>query len=395
MLETEIRQVFSRQAEQPPPPARISLPAARQAARTRRAWRRAGVLGAPLLAAAAVISIAVASVIPGGGIGLGQGPVASPVAPQYFNPLRPYASFGWLPAGLRLAGEGTSQMALEMSTVETSKAEVNLIAYAASGCHLQHGVLTCLAGQGALPTTLRLLRQVGSVDGHPAYLTNQHGILSLPPYSSASPKTMTSPPPSSSAAPSASPTADTTPAPPSSAPQDTGPLVWQYARGGWATLLVVVRHGNFLPVELKVARSIRFGPAVAPPIRFAYQLVRVPADWRVSLVGVDWLQGVPFARTYTVTAGQSHAIASFSASTPLSCGSGPGTRAGDIDGYRVVLSPPNRSAPVFELCASDADGLGVGIQATSHPSVSLVNLFAHHIRLIGPDPRTWTTVPVR
>ncbi len=100
MLETEIRQVFSQQAAEQPPPARISLPAARAAARKRRAWRRAGVLGAPLLAAAAVISIAVASVIPGGGFGLGQGPVASPVAPKYFNPLRPYAAIGWLPAGL-------------------------------------------------------------------------------------------------------------------------------------------------------------------------------------------------------------------------------------------------------------------------------------------------------
>ena len=151
-------------------------------------------------------------------------------------------------------------------------------------------------------------------------------------------------------------------------------------------------------MALRIARSIRFGPAVAPPIRFAYQLVHVPADWRVSVVvSADWLDGAPFAQSYIVTAGRTHGVAMFSAftSTSQSCGGGPGTRTGEVDGYPVVLSPPNRSAPVSELCASDADGLTVDIQATNHPSASLVNLFAHHIRLLGPDPRKWTTVPIR
>ena len=75
------------------------IPPARRRARRLTRWRRAGTAGISVLAVAAVAVLTV-----------GTGPArpaaapapAGPAALRHFNPLVPYISFGWLPAGQKL-----------------------------------------------------------------------------------------------------------------------------------------------------------------------------------------------------------------------------------------------------------------------------------------------------
>src|SRR5436309_474169 len=81
------------------------LPGRRGRARLR--WRRAAAAGTPLLAAATAVAVAVTvGLAPAhprpGTAATGNGPAA----PRHFNPLVPYLSFGWLPAGQSLVMGG-------------------------------------------------------------------------------------------------------------------------------------------------------------------------------------------------------------------------------------------------------------------------------------------------
>ena len=73
------------------------------------------------------------------------------------------------------------------------------------------------------------------------------------------------------------------------------------------------------------------------------------------------------------------------------------SRRETINGYRVIVDrlPAVRGNPVVrQVCAADADGLFVFVSTYGRSRPDATGLFAHHLRLLGPDPANWTTRPV-
>jgi len=103
MDETGIRTLLERVADDPAPPSRVDIAAARQCGR-RRVHRHRVALAAAPLAAAAAVALVVSGVLPAS-LGLGRGGLQSgPQTPRSrFSPLVPYAAFGWLPVGFSAA----------------------------------------------------------------------------------------------------------------------------------------------------------------------------------------------------------------------------------------------------------------------------------------------------
>ena len=77
------------------------------------------------------------------------------------------------------------------------------------------------------------------------------------------------------------------------------------------------------------------------------------------------------------------------------CGLKPNTT---INGYRVYLDVAHRPgfAPSQGLCTDQADGLAISFgEQGAHPRVSVAQLFRSHLRLLGNNPKNWTTEPVK
>jgi hypothetical protein len=363
MLEPDIKAVYKRMATVEPPPSRISIPAATRRGRTRMRLRGAGVVGSPLFAAGAVLAIALSGALPAGLLGTKHAPanagVSGPAAPRYFNPLRPYAAFGWLPDGaLRHTAGFFGRTELSLVNTGVTRGPVALFAFTAGICHLSGRTVTCSITGGA--PTWKLGRPAGRVDGHPAY-----SATGFPGNSS-------------------------------------GSLTWQYARGGWVTM-----EAPSLRIGLRIARNVRFGPTAGPPVRFPYQLTGVPANWRVNWVGTRWLHLVLYADGFGVTAGTVNRFSGSPPTTPV-FDAGPAAGKGQcyalmyykfsihtINGYQAFVGHSTTYPwPKWELCANNADGDFVWIAMRGHPAIGVVRLFEHHIRLLGPDPAKWTTKPI-
>jgi hypothetical protein len=63
-----------------------------------------------------------------------------------------------------------------------------------------------------------------------------------------------------------------------------------------------------------------------------------------------------------------------------------------INGYRVQVGATAKDQwPTSALCASHAGGVFAWIATGSHSAISPAGLFAHHLRLLGPDPANWTS----
>ncbi len=144
MIESQIRALFAEIADGGPAPSRVDIQFARRRGRARLRWRRACVAGTSVLATAAVVALAVGA----GPVRLGPGPPANgPTAPRQFNPLVPYLSFGWLPAGNRLvAGDARPEVvALVAGRKLYALSNWDLSVYAAGQCYLTGpaGELTC------------------------------------------------------------------------------------------------------------------------------------------------------------------------------------------------------------------------------------------------------------
>lgn len=97
----------------------IDIALARRKGRTRLRWRLAAIVGGvPAVAAIAAVAVIVSGALPV----RTSGPVAahgSAAAPHRFNPLIPYASFGWLPAGKRITSAYTSAASEELGVGPT------------------------------------------------------------------------------------------------------------------------------------------------------------------------------------------------------------------------------------------------------------------------------------
>jgi hypothetical protein len=223
----------------------------------------------PVAAAAAVAVIALVAglIVPGA-----LRPAAPPMvhlgyggtrAPQYFNPLRPYARFGWLPPkSPRSPADGEVISQRMMSLGNPSGAFLAL--FAAGACRLTGHTLNCP------PSGIRysLGRNIAQGDGHPAYWTAPQPAQS--PFSGS-----------------------------------PGQLAWQYAVGGWAVLdYAASGQASAIDDVVKIADHVQVGYRGEPAIRFPVQLTDVPANWQVNCVATSLIGHVIYAASDVVTAGR-------------------------------------------------------------------------------------------
>jgi hypothetical protein len=364
MDETSVRGLLQRAAAGQEPPSRVDVGLARSRGRRKLRWRRAGLAGA---AAAAVVAVAVAAVVVPGSRGdsPGRGKVPEahgPVtAPSHFNPVRPYATFGWLPAGESLAYATASTNDVDL-TAGTGPAW-ELKAYAAGFCDLtsaqvlrrlrlhQQPQLDCSRAVNGAAYQLTSVA-AARVDGHAAFWT-----------------------------------------------ADQTYLIWQYANHGWAVLTSPIKDAS--SVALKVARGVRYG-AAGPPIKFPLQFVNVPRGWTILLVHFWPNAGVLRGEQYVVASTGADALGAIISSGPASsmssCYPGRDSPRETINGYQVVVNhypASNGVPPGLRVCAPDADGLSVIIATSgSHASPDAVSIFRRHIRILGTNPANWTTEPL-
>ena len=381
MLESDIRAIFEQMAGADQPPSRVSVPAAQRRGRALARRHRARAVASPVLAAGAVLGIVLTGSLPAGLLGSGRPPAAGTgaVALASFSPLRPYVSLGWRPTSR------PSQINLDGRSAEISFSGRRgqpewLIAFSAGSCRLAGRVLTCPAELGSpQPRRQHLGRVIGQVHGHPAYWLPGVFPLSVTIRVSASHPTSMD----------------------SHTKGADGLLEWQYARGSWAKV-AAPSPGT----ALRIARAARFGPDVAPPVRFPAQLTKVPAAWHVDSLTVTGT-GASASEQYLVTASGAVLEVTFApgSHSKLACqyAVAPKHATTVINGYRVLTShvtgwsTPHstvRNLPPWQLCAPDADGVNVQMLLGSHPVIGITSLFAHHLRLLGPDPANWTTRPI-
>ena len=373
MSEPQIRALFTEIADAEPARSQLDIQLARGRGRARLRWRRACVAGTSVLAAVAAVVLAVSL----GAFRLGSGPAPGPAAPRQFNPLVPYLSFGWLPAGNSLLAGGVRPEVTFLTAGRNidSNATWNIEVYAAGQCHLSSpaGELKC-STEALEGLTARISGRAPAVRGHRAFW--------------------------------AGPT-----------------LVWQYARGGWAGLLLPLKYDNPRATSaarheaqreaVRIAAHVQYG--VAAPLVFPVQLAHLPSRWRVSSVyylpDAGMLRASRFALgTGTPDLGADGGL-EYQTSLPYvlvdpstpsnsSCGRG---ASKIINGYRVVLtdqklrSVTGRDTITSQnLCAGHADGLALFLgQHGSRFPISVARLFRDHLRLLGANPANWTTKPIR
>lgn len=360
MLEQLIRDAYDQMAATDQPPARVSIQQAILQARARLRRRRLSTFGTPVLAAGAVLAVILTEAIPASHPGSqtrqrtpsAAGPLTVRSAPAHFNPLVPYAAFGWLPAG-ETAGAGSAGRTVDTLNAGHGHPSWQLSVYARAQCTLQQGILACASGMKVR------VHRAPAVAGHRAYWSGMY-------------------------------------------------LAWQYARGGWAVLNTQRKHKKPTPAYGEVASHVTFGTS-AQPIEFPVQLTNVPRAWRVSSVSYQHRAGTMLAEAFSVTKGDGILQAgaetanlpglSVAPAGNNGCYFYPGgqSRHRVLKGYRVVVSviPAARgNPPSYQVCARNAAGLWIFVGVNGwHPVISPVNLF-RHLRILGTSPSNLITQPI-
>jgi hypothetical protein len=390
VLESDLRELFHRQAAVKLSRAPISIPAARRIGRARLLRRRAGAIGSPILAAGAVIAVVLAGTFAAGPAKPSITP-GIPAAPKLFNPLVPYASLTWYPYQPSLVGSDDWHTALLLRASSRSPAQsTEVVLYAAGWCTRKSASLSCGSTAAGTKVDGTVTGRAPDVQGQPAYWTRYSGgnLLPLRPRSG-----------------------------------DAEMVAFQYARGGWA---VAETTGTRADV-IRVASSLQYGKT--SPLRFPFRLTGLPQEWsevlfagfthglpssaqspaesvlvlgspatRPGTTAIDALTVVgsnvttvgPHCRTAAVRVGrvgQHLRDLRHSHSRPTTCPSLV------INGYRVYLNTPP-VAGKQTLFTPSAGGLYLYEQTDSpHAPLSPTAIFAHHLQLLGPNAADWTTTP--
>jgi hypothetical protein len=287
MDDAQIRQALDWPADNPEPPSAVSLEEATTAGRRRIRWRRLVAVGS-VLAVSAAMAIAF-SVIGSPGSSGQNGrirhslPTAPGRTPHAFNPLVPYASFGWLPPGARATAFLLTRTLVSVET-GPGRTQISLAVEAPGRCRLSGPVryrfrdqflqaprsLACLAQRRPrVVSRLPLTGVAAAVHGRRAwwsYWQADPGEMGLKPT-----------------------------------------LIWQFTPGGWAVVSVGVPEGgprgplsSSVRTELhKLADHVRFGSG--EPFRYAFRLTHVPAGWAVLDNQVDYL--APGKKSLEITIG--------------------------------------------------------------------------------------------
>ena len=387
MDEMGARALLERVSVTEPPPSRVDIAQARQrgAQRLRRRRWAAGV--APLLAAAVVAAVIAGTGAlsrgPGGGGGTGPvSPVRVAVPRHPFNPLAPYAAFGWLPKGdTRTPSSPTSTLIqLQLTIGSAAKGQFMLTVWAPTTCNLDAAKVRAALRGGHHPTldcedtisgwAAELGRPAPAVAGRPAFWFDGHE------------------------------------------------LAWEYAPHAWA-MLSVYRRGAAIPdaTIVKVAAHVKYAATTKPSVKFPFQLTGLPASWRVTSdawratadglvsttsdeMGGNAAVGPPGRRfagmlpQIEITPGKSecHFFNDSSGSS----------RRVVLGGVTAIVTRFTGSGvrPYQGLCVAETDGLHVSFLENPEPGRAgfafggVTGIFLHHLRLLGPDPATWTTHPL-
>jgi hypothetical protein len=370
MLEHSLAELFEEQASENPPSTHASVTAAARSGRSRRRTRQAAIGASPVLAAGAVLAIFLGGIIPTGANHAPAAPTAPPAsaaqAPRLFDPLRPYASPGWLPDGKSITQFGAILSRLEEEY--SGPDGVGLNVYARGVCRLSSRSFACGWKSDQLApviswSRLEIGRRIIDLGGHAAYWMYPAG-------------------------------------------PGIGMLTWQYAADGWAQV-----QAPALQDALRMARSLRFGRSAGPPVAFPFQLTGVPADWRVNSVSTDVAHGVRYASYFRVTAGPADTFPNMGASprevAEVQTGPEYGTscpsyfdHASDreqlINGNEafVLLRPQAWDTGAKSGLCTVADGVLVAVITEGQSAVAATDLLAHHMRFLGPNPAHWTNRPI-
>jgi len=347
--------------------------------------RRWAIAAAPLLAAAAVAATVLgigAITGTGGGPGIKQIPSARPVH-HPFNPLAPYAAFGWLPKGVpHYVNSPYSTLAqLQLAVGSPANGNFELTVWARGTCNLdaaqvradlrrqRHPLLDC--EDAKIGWAANMSRRAPAVGGRPGFWF------------------------------------------------DGRMLAWEYARHAWATLYVS-RRGTAIPAAtiVKVAAHVRFAATAKPVVKFPFQLTGLPTSWRV--ISVAWRATVDGLLVSTsrelgssTTVGRADgpvtgtigyiAITPGKSKCPFFRGSSEGSsKRVSLGGVTAIVTHFTASgAPPYQgLCIPEVDGLHVSFLEYQEPGRTgfafggVTGVFTHHLRLLGPDPVNWTTQPI-
>ena len=420
MDEAGVRALLARVADDPAPSSLVDVAAARQRGRRRMRRHRAARAAAPLAAAAAV-ALVLSGVIPASlGHGRDSRQPGPPAPRSRFNPVVPYAAFGWLPAGFTTAAGtgmgGTDQTSTLSATLTVGDRAtgrmLTLTVYAAGACRstgLLRDRMPVQHGRRTRFVTLTFKHGLSCRDG----IGNTDEIP--------------------------------LPVPAAKVRGGTafyllgGGLAWEYARDSWAFLApgttvvgmtpvrafqaaegwddaparqafpTTTESGATMELIAKVAGSVRYGARA--PIVFPFQLAALPAGWAVSGVTYGVAYGLRVG-TVNLAAGPASFPAALNvqvqeATEQKHCTGPPaGAQVVSVHGSAAYLyANPPRADPE-EIYACHVAGLGFTIQLTrtlpgSHrPVPGLASLggvlgVARGMRLLGPDRDAWTPHPVR
>jgi hypothetical protein len=412
MDEIGVRALLDRVAEDDLPPVRVDIGMAAGVGRRRLRRRRAYLALAPAAVGAAVAVIAVVPIGLGGGHGERSNrhraaPTAGPSMPPFrpaipatpvrtFNPMRPYAAFGWLPPHYSASGRLPYDQNLGTTNFPDGMAT---------------DVDQLVAVDTAARGTEYLMLNVGA-EGN-CKLAVRH-VWTLSCYNGMSEMTLATPAPKVSGLP---------------AYWDTyGNLAWEYAPNSWAQLIVrpevppggtpafagppaIPQSAAGEAIELRIASGVRYGPTATLPV-FPFKLTGVAAGWS-ALRGGQSAYGMLDGRlVFTgVTLGPAADPDALSVTvqpvgeTDTKCQLESGYSYVTVDGTRAVLSGTVNSGKNYQyLCAGDVRGLvvqiGLDLVVEGSDDVPVPGDFASaeavfsHLSLLGRNPAGWTTDPL-
>lgn len=315
----------------------------------------AGASARPVPSAAAPAAVHM-SVTPQAQAGSVQGRV-----PAQFNPLVPYAAFGWLPKGVKPVGEGT-ETSTDATSLDVSGGQGSfwLHVMATGGCGYIRAKLNCHWDSGNVTGPMPLNDRAPDVNGRPAYWAYGDSLL------------------------------------------------WEYAPGAWAVLDGLGGlNGSPSPadqaLDLKVAAGVRYG--YQAPLVFPFWLSGLPASWSVSTAYFTEGRAPVEATSLTLGPVQKPQAAQVSvepAGGNNTCSFFKGDTTVTLDGAKGIIQGNL-------LCISDLDGQFITVmletsyygpegalyQVPGAASIGgVVGLF-RHLHLLGSQASAWTTKPLR
>jgi hypothetical protein len=441
MDETTVRSLLMLAAsDEDAPPSEVSIALARNRGRRRLRLHRVYLPGlAPVAAAVAVtLVVTVCTTLTGGPSVRSAGStrpraLGPAAAPSTFNPLVPYASFGWLPAGFSAQASAgvTDQVTSHAVTLQavappTDGRLVTVTVDATGSCRIEPTsvampkaaadpeapaqTLSCTdPSPGAGNRLAELASAAPDVDGEPAYWTPQ------------------------------------------------GALEWQYSPGAWAEVMPMDNPACYgpgaactggdmsgwvnVPASAVIARSrvqgakqiqvrpeaqsaaskallveiaegLQYGDTT--PLVFGFQLAGLPAGWQLTdsysyapqdgrLAATGWSAG-PSVDPTALGISVGPAV---SPTSQYACKIVAGqTSSVTVDGAPALVR--NLTGPDKQwqsLCANDIDGLSpyveldLNVPGSNAPlpggtEVSSVLTLFQSVRLLGPNPAAWVTDPL-